>query len=248
MEWQSWITPFSAAMFLAVGLVELRQPRSPLTVPYLRRWTLNLALWCLGTFIVYFAFRTTSVALAASREGALSFLPLLLIFDATLWLSHFSMHHIGPLWIWHAIHHSDPDMDASTGFRFHPVEGLWDQALLLLLIYFLRPTADAVIALQFFAIASNFFVHANIALPPRLDATLAWILMTPGLHHSHHATEIHSQKSNYGVTLTIWDRLFRTLHRRPTPTTLGIAGVDPANTLQPTYLLASLPRREWRNL
>jgi sterol desaturase/sphingolipid hydroxylase (fatty acid hydroxylase superfamily) len=247
-EWQRWFAPFSAALFFAVGLVELRQPRVPLALPYIRRWTLNFALWCLGSFLVYFFIRTSSVALATSRVGTLGFLPLLLIFDACLWLSHFSMHHFGPLWIWHAVHHSDPDMDASTALRFHPLEGLWDQALLLVIVYLLRPSAEAVIGLQFFVIASNFFVHANVALPQRLDSTLAWILMTPGLHRSHHDIDIHSQKSNYGVTLTIWDRLFRTLHRRAKPDTLGIDGVDTRSTINPTYLLLSLPWREWRKL
>lgn len=248
MDWQSWIAPLSVLMFLAVGALEIRQPLSELSLPYFRRWSLNFGLWVLVSLLTTAAFRISSIGLAASRPGTLSFLPLLLIHDLLLWASHFGMHNFGPLWIWHSIHHSDPDMDASTSFRFHPIEGLWDQAILLVLVYFLQPTVNAVIGYQIFAMASSFFVHANIALPPRLDAALAWVLMTPGLHRSHHFIKMHSQKSNYGVTLTLWDRFFGTLKRNPDTVTLGIEDVQAESSLEPKFLLATLPLREWKKL
>jgi len=248
MDWQSWIAPLSVLLFMAVGILELRQPLSDLSLPFLRRWSLNFSLWVLVSLLSTVAFRTSSIALAVSRPSTFSFLPLLLIHDLIMWISHYGMHNLGPFWIWHAVHHSDPEMDASTSFRFHPFEGLWDQSILLGLVYFLQPSVNAVIAYQLFAIASSFFVHANMALPARLDAALAWVFMTPGLHRSHHSIEMDSQKSNYGVTLTIWDRLFRTLKRSPNPTTLGIDSVSPSSTLQPAFLLAKLPWREWKKL
>lgn len=248
MNWQSWIGPFSVLVFLAVAALEMWQPRFPPTQPQVPRWTLHIALWAVIPLLTTFVLRISALGLAESRPGTLSFLPFLLLFDAALWLSHYAMHNYGPLWIWHAIHHSDPDLDASTGFRFHPLEGLWDQAVLLLIIYLAHPTLTAVIGLQFFTIASNYFVHANLALPPRLDQALSWVIMTPGLHRSHHAIELHSQKSNYGITLTLWDRLFQTLHRTPPAPTLGIAGLPTTETLKPLFLLATLPWREWKKL
>src|SRR5262249_46521496 len=51
-------------------------------------------------------------------QGALAFLLL----DYTLWVWHVLLHRWTPLWRFHAVHHADLDLDASTGVRFHPGE------------------------------------------------------------------------------------------------------------------------------
>ena len=62
-----------------------------------------------------------------------------------------------------------------------------------------------------FVLALELFVHANIRLPARIDAALGWLVMTPGLHRTHHAATPELYNANFGAVLTIWDRAFRTL-------------------------------------
>ena len=248
VDWQKTVGLFSVFSMIAVGVWEMRQPLSHLNLSVTRRWSLNFGLWVAVSFITSLVFRLGPIALAASRPAELGFLPFFLIADASLWLSHYSMHHFGILWIWHSIHHSDPDMDASTALRFHPVEALWDGAMILGLVWVLRPDVSALIAFQFLAIASNFLVHANAALPPSIEKALQWVFMTPSLHRPHHSIETAGQKGNYGIILSVWDRLFRTLHRQTFNPQLGIAGDLPAASIQPLHVLATLPWREWKKL
>lgn len=163
-------------------------------------------------------------------------------------LSHYLMHRFGLLWIWHAIHHSDPDLDASTSLRFHPTEVAFDALLMLTLVFLMRPGVVPVAVYQIASIASGFFVHANAQLPPRLEHALQWILMTPGLHRSHHSVDMTGQKTNYGIVLSIWDRLAGTLSYTPNIVAVGIEDHSPESTMNPLHLLAKLPWREWRKL
>ncbi|MGF1676363.1 MAG: sterol desaturase family protein [Rivularia sp. (in: cyanobacteria)] len=51
-------------------------------------------------------------------QGAIAFLLL----DLTFYYWHRANHQIPFLWRFHNAHHIDPDLDVSTGFRFHFVE------------------------------------------------------------------------------------------------------------------------------
>jgi len=68
------------------------------------------------------------------------------------------------------------------------------------------------------------FVHANIGtnLGP-----LKHILVTPQYHRVHHSIEPAHQDKNFAALLTVWDRIFGTLHRNydEYPAT-GVAGLE----------------------
>ncbi len=248
VDWQQYLGPFTVVALIAVGVWEMRQPLSVFQLSLARRWALHFGLWAGMGLFVNFALRLSAIGLAASLSGQMGFAAFFLVHDFVLWCSHWGMHRFGVLWVWHSIHHSDPDMDASTGLRFHPIEGLWDQGVMLGMVWLLQPSVDAVIGLQFLGIASNYFIHANVALPVRVEALLQWVLMTPGLHRPHHSVEVAGQKGNYGIVLSIWDRVFGTLHRRSFDPALGVEGVPVEETIQPLYVLGKLPWREWKRL
>src|SRR5437016_489785 len=50
---------------------------------------------------------------------ALGFIASFLLMDLTFYWWHIANHRIGFLWRFHNVHHVDPDLDVSTGFRFH---------------------------------------------------------------------------------------------------------------------------------
>src|SRR6059058_5137814 len=50
---------------------------------------------------------------------ALGFIASFLLMDLTFYWWHLANHRIGFLWRFHNVHHIDPDLDVSTGFRFH---------------------------------------------------------------------------------------------------------------------------------
>lgn len=68
--------------------------------------------------------------------------------------------------------------------------------------------------------------HATVALPPRLEQTLAFVLVTPGVHRKHHSDDPAHFDTNDGSILTVWDRALGTW-RPPQagPLRFGVAGV-----------------------
>jgi sterol desaturase/sphingolipid hydroxylase (fatty acid hydroxylase superfamily) len=59
------------------------------------------------------------------------------------------------------------------------------------------------------------FNHSNIGLPQGLDRFLRLFLVTPDMHRVHHSVEDDEANSNFGFSLTWWDRLFGTYRDQP---------------------------------
>ncbi len=68
---------------------------------------------------------------------------------------------------------------------------------------------------------TNFFTHSNLGLPGRVDRLLKLALVTPSVHHLHHALEERAANHNFGVIFTFWDRLFGTFMDRHPETDIG---------------------------
>lgn len=122
------IGPFTVLSFMLFGALETFQPLTALTLSYIRRWLLYLVMWIVTSYLLVLALRISSVNYSATLNPLCPGLLFFLIDDFSLWLIYFALHCFGWLWPWHSTHHSDPDMDASTGFRFHPVETMLDQS------------------------------------------------------------------------------------------------------------------------
>jgi sterol desaturase/sphingolipid hydroxylase (fatty acid hydroxylase superfamily) len=125
------------------------------------------------------------------------------------WL-HRTMHRAPLLWRVHRVHHSDTSVDVSTSLRHHPLELLVTTPAAALVILLIGAPVSVVLASETFLVTTAFFGHAEIVLPCALDRALAWIVVTPRLHRLHHHPERRLHDSNYGDTLTVWDRVFGT--------------------------------------
>jgi sterol desaturase/sphingolipid hydroxylase (fatty acid hydroxylase superfamily) len=129
---------------------------------------------------------------------------------------HCLCHRIRWLWLFHAVHHSDPTLDVSTGLRFHPIETALNVAgkigLLTLLGLPLWIEGARTLVLNPLVLAQ----HASVAYPGWIERRLRWIVVTPGLHRLHHSPEANDYNSNFGFIFSFWDRLFGT-YRAPEP-------------------------------
>ena len=66
-------------------------------------------------------------------------------------------------------------------------------------------------AVIIFEVALNGFAlfnHANIRLPRWLELPLRTILITQVLHRIHHSQVVNETNSNYGFSVSWWDRMF----------------------------------------
>ena len=108
------------------------------------------------------------------------------------------------------VHHSDLDLDVSSGLRFHPIEILGSMLFKIGLIYALGPSPIAVLIFEAILNGMAQFSHSNITLPDKLDRLLRFIIVTPDMHRIHHSVEKIEANSNFGFNLSIWDRFLGT--------------------------------------
>ncbi len=215
----------------ALLLFALIETFRPLRLPNLstpRRWLNHGVLFALNTGLGTLLFRGGAVVFAAfvhdrgygifnrfALPYAAQFIAGFVIVDLAHYTSHFTYHRIPALWRIHRVHHTDPDFDVTTGFRFHPAEALLTQAFVLGVIAAFGLPAMAVLAAEAVTSFQDVFEHANIEIPVGIDRILRLFFITPNMHRVHHSVEIAEQSSNFGTIFTLWDRIFRTYTASP---------------------------------
>ncbi|MGR7921503.1 sterol desaturase family protein [Zobellella denitrificans] len=217
-----------AGILLLMMLWEVLAPRRSRRYPRRRRWPANLLLAAINTLLLRLLFPLAAVggALLAEQRGWGLFqlwplplwltLPLsLLVLDFLIYLQHRLFHALPWLWRLHRMHHSDPDIDVTTGLRFHPLEILLSMGIKLGIVILLGAPPLSVLLFEVLLNATSMFNHGNVRLPPRLDAWLRLLLVTPDMHRVHHSVIPRETNSNFGFNLPWWDRLLGTYRAQP---------------------------------
>jgi len=218
--------PVFLAVLGGLALWEFAAPDRRAEIPRLIRWTNNIGILALDTLLVRLLFPLLPVGAATLATengwGLLSPLPLwasvplaFLLLDLLIWGQHVLMHRVPLLWRLHRMHHSDTHLDASTGLRFHPLEIILSTLIKIAAVLILGAPALAVIAFEIALNATSLFTHANIRLKDRTDSLLRRLVVTPAMHRIHHSIRRDETDSNYGFTLSLWDRAFGTYRAAP---------------------------------
>jgi len=152
----------------------------------------------------------------------------ILLFDAWMYLWHRANHQLDFLWRFHRMHHSDPEMDATTAVRFHTGEILISSALRLAVIPLLGITIYQLLVYEMLLLPVILFHHSNVRFPERLDAHLRLIIVTPAIHRAHHSRLRVETDSNYSSVFSFWDRIAGTfrLRRDGRPISVGLDEYD----------------------
>lgn len=239
----------------ALVAIELVRPLRPSRrEPKRRRMERNAVVAALGAATVQLCEQPLVVPLARlverRRWGVLGRLPIpralrtlvvLAALDYTLYLWHVLAHRVPALWRFHAVHHADLDMDASTAIRFHfgelAVSVPWRAAQVLLLGVGPRELT----LWQRLTLISVLFHHSNVRIPERVERWMGLLVVTPRMHGIHHSRVAAERDANWSSGLSAWDRLHGTLRLEPPQAaiTLGVAGFDdPADVTLPKLLAA----------
>ena len=133
--------------------------------------------------------------------------------DFSNWLGHWAMHKVKPFWRFHLIHHTDTNVDVTTGLRNHPGDSILRGIFFILLIFVSGAPIYGVMIYETLLVFVTAFIHANINLPGWLDSSLSYILVSPNMHKVHHHWKQPYTDSNYGGVFSIWDRLFGTFKK-----------------------------------
>jgi sterol desaturase/sphingolipid hydroxylase (fatty acid hydroxylase superfamily) len=146
-------------------------------------------------------------------HAGLSFLLGFLLLDLLHYLVHRCEHAVPLFWRFHALHHSDPDVDVTTSVRHHPVEYVFGSVVYWLAIILLGVPAAAAAGHGLALFGTAAFQHGNVRLPEWFERWLQPVLVTPDMHRIHHSVVFDQANSNYGAVLAVWDRFFGTYTR-----------------------------------
>src|SRR5262249_43699981 len=147
----------------------------------------------------------------------------LLTLDFAIYLQHVLVHAVPALWRFHRVPPARVWVVAGTGVRFHPLEIFLSPAPKVAVVVLLGAVLWAVVAFEAILNASSIFNHGNVALPERTDHWLRWLIVTPDMHRIHHSTREVETNSNFGFSLSWWDRLCGTYRAEPA---LGQIGME----------------------
>lgn len=216
-------------IFLIMAACEYWKPRRDLSQTRLRRWPINLGLSILNMLAVRFSVGSIAYLCAVTAQNAgwgllhlaniptvIEVLVTLVVLDLTIYAQHVLMHQWTFLWRIHQVHHTDLDFDASTAVRFHPFEILLSLFIKSACILLLGAHPWTVIAFEILLNATATFNHSNIGIPERIDYYLRYMIVTPDMHRIHHSINPIETDSNYGFSVSWWDRLFKTYTANPT--------------------------------
>lgn len=175
-------------------------------------------------------------------EGVLSFLLL----DLSFYYWHRLNHALPFLWRFHNVHHLDPDLDASTGFRFHFAEVGISIIFRISQVGLLGLSLPVLIIYEFVFQVAVYFHHSNLHLPLSLERGMNYFFVTPRIHGIHHSQIREETDANYSVIFSFWDRVHRTFVWRvpQSEITIGVPGYSlPSDNLFYNVLLAPFRRQ-----
>ena len=216
---------------------EYFSPRRLQTITRMQRWPINLGLAVFNMLLMRLTVGGIAYLSAINAfnnswgllnqfhlPSWLTIIISLLFLDFAIYFQHIISHKWKLLWRLHQIHHTDLEIDASTAVRFHPLEIMISMAYKIICIYLIGADPFAVIAFEIILNATATFNHSNVNIPVKVDKLLRWILITPDIHRIHHSTVQSETDSNYGFSISLWDRAFKTYVAEPekTQTTLDI--------------------------
>lgn len=237
----AWRLGIFILVLTALVVWEQCSPERAPTQSAWRRWRANLGLYALGAIGLRIIAPLGLVGVAVWAQALpitllqglhapawAAFLITLVALDGALYAQHRAMHAVPWLWRLHAPHHADPDLDVSSGLRFHPLEFLASFALKAVVITLLGAPPLAVVVFEIVLNAFSLFSHANGRMPSWLERPLAHVIVTPRVHRLHHDRDVGARSGNYGFSILVWDILFGTRVTREQPTAFGITGVAPS--------------------
>ena len=135
---------------------------------------------------------------------------LFIIRDFIQWNVHRLLHRVPFLWEFHKVHHSVQEMGFAAHLRFHWMENIVYRVLEYIPLAMIGFGIDDFFIVHLFTLTVGHFNHSNIKVPL---GPLKYLFNNPQMHIWHHAKEFpdtHPYGINFGLTLSVWDYLFKT--------------------------------------
>lgn len=154
---------------------------------------------------------TNTVAIKVDQlPGWLQLVIIFLVRDFMQWAIHRMYHHVDWMWEFHKVHHSTREMGFAALLRYHWMENILYRTLEYIPLAMIGFGITDFFIVHIFTLVLGQLGHANLKIPL---GPFKYILNGPQMHLWHHARELpesHPHGFNYGISLSLWDFLFRT--------------------------------------
>ncbi|GHB58813.1 sterol desaturase family protein [Persicitalea jodogahamensis] len=161
-------------------------------------------------FLGVFGITNTVAIEVASLPGWLQLVLIFVLRDFMQWNIHRLLHHVPWMWEFHKVHHSVDEMGFGALLRYHFVENIIYRTLEYLPLAMIGFGIKDFFIVHIFTLVTGQLGHANLYIPL---GKVKYFLNGPQMHLWHHAKEMpesHPTGFNYGITLSVWDYLFKT--------------------------------------
>jgi sterol desaturase/sphingolipid hydroxylase (fatty acid hydroxylase superfamily) len=216
------------AVFVLMAFWEQKASRRKEKIPRVLRWPNNLGLGFLNHIFIRVLFPGAALWTAnlALQKGfglfhwvevppTFSICLTVVLLDWVLYYQHRAFHAIPLLWKMHRMHHTDLEVDVTTGARFHTFETIVSLIIRSVAILVLGAPLAGVLLFELILNAAILINHSNIRIPALLEKWLRLVLVTPDMHRIHHSTIPTETNSNFGFIFSFWDRLLGTYRPQP---------------------------------
>ncbi len=121
--------------------------------------------------------------------------------------AHRFQHRFMLLWRIHATHHHITKMSVARADRTHPLELLGLNLGGAVALAFLGASEGVIAVVIVFRTVAAHISHANL---PLTSGIYGWVFNSPQWHVLHDSCDFDESNTNFGCTVIIWDRIFRT--------------------------------------
>ena len=141
----------------------------------------------------------------------LQLLVFFVILDFVQWLTHVLLHKFEFLWRFHKVHHSVKEMGFAAHLRYHWMENILYKPLKtigVMLIGGFEPEQAYIV--HFIAITIGHLNHANVRIT---WGPFKYLFNNSVMHLYHHIKALPEERQmgiNFGISLSIWDYIFKT--------------------------------------
>ena len=130
--------------------------------------------------------------------------------DFIQWNTHRLLHRSSILWEFHKVHHSVEQMGFAAHLRYHWMENVIYRSIEYLPLAFIGIGLNDFFTIHIFTLVVGHYNHSNFRFN---IGPFKYLFNNPQMHIWHHASDLPKERKygvNFGLTLSIWDYLWRT--------------------------------------
>ncbi|WP_192345841.1 sterol desaturase family protein [Algoriphagus sp. Y33] len=169
-----------------------------------------VAVEAFNDFLGLFGITNTVAVKVDQLPGWVQLVIIFIVRDFMQWAIHRMYHHVGWMWEFHKVHHSTREMGFAALLRYHWMENILYRTLEYIPLAMIGFGITDFFIVHIFTLVLGQLGHANLKIPL---GPFKYIINGPQMHLWHHARELpesHPHGFNYGISLSLWDFLFRT--------------------------------------